>query len=96
MEIYGLHCSNCGGDLEVLNLVNGTIQTKCKQCNLVSRPNPKIFTKTNQVYSKFAKKSVEVEYSRPRSNHPNATSKSGTYTKTDNTASETELKKYKG
>lgn len=65
MVIYGIRCAYCSGELEMLNTVNGAVHTRCVQCEHISRPEIKS-TKQNAVYSKFAGKSVDVEYSRPR------------------------------
>lgn len=78
MEIYGIHCLLCSGDLETLNVTNGTIHTRCINCGHTSRPNPKQI-KNNQVFSRFANKSVEVQYSRSKSQPP--PSQSGTFSR---------------
>lgn len=64
MKIFGGHCLLCNGDLEMLQVVNGAIHTRCISCNHISRPEIKSI-KQNTVYSQFARKSVDVEYSRP-------------------------------
>ncbi len=77
MEIFGLKCGFCEGSLETLKVINGTIHTRCSVCHHEARPNPKQI-KNNQVYSKFANKSVEVQYSRKTT----PASKSGTFERT--------------
>lgn len=83
MDIYGLKCLVCGdGNLQTLNVINGTIHTQCLQCGHIARPEPKVINR-NQVYSKFAKKSVEVEYSRQKNTPAQSVlSKSGTFERT--------------
>jgi transcription elongation factor Elf1 len=89
MEVFGLKCSACGvGQLKTLNFTNGTIHTICNNCGYESRPNPKQLKHNNQVFSRFANKSVEVQYSR-------STAKSGTYPKTDNNIVSSGLRKCK-
>lgn len=77
MEIFGLKCAFCSGSLETLKVINGTIHTRCSVCHHEARPNPKEIK--NQVYSKFANKSVEVQYNRKA---PPIPSKSGTFQRT--------------
>jgi Zn ribbon nucleic-acid-binding protein len=89
MEIFGLKCSACGvGQLKTVNFTNGTIHTICLGCGYESRPNPKQFKANNQVFSRFANKSVEVQYSRQAS-------KSGTFPKADNNVISAGLRKCK-
>ncbi len=68
MYIFGLKCIYCSFPLESLGIENGVLSTKCSHCGHVSRPKHKDLSK-NTVYSRFANKSVEVQYSakKPRS-----------------------------
>ena len=62
MYIFGLKCIYCQHSLESLGIENGVLSTKCSHCGHVSRPKHKDISK-NTVYSRFANKSVEVQYS---------------------------------
>jgi transcription elongation factor Elf1 len=62
MYIFGLKCCYCSHALESLGIENGVLSTKCSSCGHVSRPKQKDLSK-NTVYSKFANKTVEVQYS---------------------------------
>ena len=64
MKMFGAQCGFCKGELEMLQIVNGAIHTRCVQCNHIGRPEIKAIS-NNSVYSRFAGKSVDVEYSRP-------------------------------
>ena len=77
MKIFGGHCRLCNGELEMLQVVNGSIHTRCTSCNHISRPEIKL-TRPNTVYSPFARKSVDVEYSRPNTQRKSI---SGTFRK---------------
>jgi hypothetical protein len=68
MYIFGLKCNYCDGSLNVLNMQNSVLSTKCTKCGHISNPKPIDFSH-NLVYSKFANKKVEVQYSakKPRS-----------------------------
>lgn len=62
MYIFGLKCVYCSHALESLGIENGVLSTKCSHCGHVSRPKHKDLSK-NTVYSRFANKTVEVQYS---------------------------------
>lgn len=59
--IFGIQCLLCKNDLEVLDVANGTIHTKCSVCGHIDRPELK--TIENKVFSRFNNRSVNVEYS---------------------------------
>lgn len=64
MQIFGLKCLLCSGELETLQVLNGTIHTRCVSCGYVARPEAKGVK--NKAYSNFNKKTVDIEYSRPK------------------------------
>lgn len=68
MFIFGLKCIFCGNALNTLGIESGVMSTRCTGCGHVSNPKPKDLSQ-NVVYSKFANKKIEVQYSakRPRS-----------------------------
>ena len=77
MEIFGLKCILCDGPLAIINVANGTVHIQCTLCKHISRPEVKAQSHKNMIYSKFAKKSVDVAYTRQKSQPP--PSKSGTF-----------------
>ncbi len=82
MEIYGLNCLLCHGKLRVLNIIDGSVHTQCVSCNHIARPEIKAVD-NNKIYSKFAKKSVDVFYSKSNQQKPEPRkSKSGTFERT--------------
>lgn len=74
MKMFGVHCLLCQGDLEILQIVNGGLHTKCTNCGHIGRPE--IRQINNTVYSNFTRnpknprKAVDVQYS--RSNRPSS------------------------